>query len=137
MIFAATYPKELQDAFVEAAKDEGLEDVTIREIDTSKENLVDPVGGDAHPAIPTSPFQVHPLEYAGKTYQEEKVEYIRKEMNFKKATLAVCTTLDDAAYLLNVQAQGNIEANPVGIAYATVSKDEITVYCDPKKVEQA
>lgn len=135
-IHAATYPKELQDAFEEAAKEEGLEDVTIGEIDTSHGNLVDPVWGDARPPIPTAPFQVHPLEYAGKTYQE-KVEEIRKEMESKKATLAVFSTLDDVAYLLNVRAQGDIEANPVGIAYATVSKSKITLYCHPKKVEPA
>ena len=136
-IFAATYPKELQDAFAEAAKEEGFEeDVTIGEIDTRHDNLVDVVWGEARPPIPTSPFQVHPLEYAGKTYQE-KVQDIRKEMESKKATLAVFTTLDDVAYLLNVRAQGDIESNPVGIAYATIdaAKDQITLYCDPQKVE--
>lgn len=112
-VHAASYPKELKEAFTEAAKEElGEEDIVIGEIDTSHDNLIDPIWGDARPPIPTAPFQVHPLEYAGKTYQE-KVTEIRKEMESKKATLAVFCTLDDVAYLLNVRAQGDIETCPV------------------------
>jgi Xaa-Pro aminopeptidase len=112
-VHAASYPKELKDAFAEAAKDElGDEDAVIGEIDTRHENLIDPIWGEARPPIPVSPFVVHPMEYAGKSL-EEKVALVRKEMETKKATLAVFCALDDVAYLLNVRAQGDIETCPV------------------------
>ena len=115
-VHAASYPKELQDAFGEAIADEfgdsNDENLVIGEVDTSHDNLIDPIWGDARPPIPTSPFQVHPLEYAGKSYQD-KVADIRTQMETKKASLAVFCTLDDVAYLLNVRAQGDIETCPV------------------------
>jgi len=52
------------------------------------------------------------LEYAGITYQE-KVEKVRKEMETKKATMAVFCSLDDVAYLLNIRSQGDIDTCPV------------------------
>jgi len=65
----------------------------------------------------------------------EKVEIIRKEMSTKRATMAVFSTLDDVAYLLNVRAMGDIDTCPVGIAYVTVTADEVNLYCDSAKVE--
>jgi Xaa-Pro aminopeptidase len=59
-------------------------------------------------------------------------------MKEKKATLAVFCTLDDVAYLFNMRAMGDIDTSPVGIAYATIGvDDEMTLYCDSKKVESA
>lgn len=58
-------------------------------------------------------------------------------MESKKATLAVFGALDDVAYLLNVRAMGDVDTCPVGIAYATVSNDEVVLYCDPRKVESS
>lgn len=130
-VHAASFAKELTDAFAEAAEED---DVIIGEIDTSNENLIDEIWADERPPVPKSPFRVHPLEYAGQSVAE-KVADIRKEMKEKKATLAVFSTLDDVAYLLNVRAMGDVETCPVGIAYATVSEDDITLYCDEAKVQ--
>jgi len=130
-VHAASFAKDLMDAFKEAAEDDS--DV-IGEIDTSNDNLIDPIWGEERPPVPTSPFRVHPMEYAGMSVAD-KVAEIRKEMKEKKATLAVFCTLDDVAYLLNVRAMGDVETCPVGIAYATVSDDEVTLYCDSAKVE--
>lgn len=130
-VHAASFAKELTDAFQEAADDDS---VVIGDIDTSNENLIDDIWGDERPPVPTSPFRVHPMKYAGMSVAD-KVEEIRKEMKEKKATLAVFCTLDDVAYLLNVRAMGDVETCPVGIAYATVSQDESTLYCDAVKVE--
>lgn len=73
------------------------------------------------------------MEYAGMTIAD-KVERIRSEMKEKKATLAVFGALDDVAYLFNVRCQGDVETCPVGIAYATVSHERATLYCDDEKV---
>ena len=111
-VHAASFARDLQEAWEEAGREEfdsdDDEDLLIGILDTSHANLVDPIWGANRPAIPTSPFRVHPLEYAG-TSMEEKVEQIRAEMKEKKATLAVFCTLDDVAYLMNMRAMGDIE----------------------------
>lgn len=126
-VHPASFAKELHDAFALVSEE------AIGELDTSQPNLIDPIWDSARPPIPTSPFRVHPIEYAGVAVSD-KVSLIRKEMEAKKATLAIFCTLDDVAYLLNVRAMGDVETCPVGIAYATVSRDEVTLYCDAAKV---
>ena len=137
-VHPASFAKELKDAFDEAAKAELDADddnpLIIGELVTSHSNLVDPIWGDSRPEVPSSPFRVHPLEYAGVSV-EDKVSKIRKEMKEKKASLSVFCTLDDVAYLLNVRAMGDVDTCPVGIAYATVSNEGVTLYCDPRKVQ--
>jgi Xaa-Pro aminopeptidase len=96
-------------------------------------NLIDEIWGTDRPAIPTSPFRIHPIEYAG-TSVETKVTQIRNEMQTKKSTIAVFSTLDDVAYLCNLRAQGDIDTCPVGIGYAIVTLDNIYLYCDPAKI---
>ena len=125
-VHAASFAKELQEAWEEAANDEfDDDDVVIGVLDASHDNLIDPIWGQARPAIPTSPFRVHPLEYAG-TSMQEKVEKIREEMKEKKATLAVFCTLDDVAYLMNMRSMGDIET------YVKGKRDKISSTCDAK-----
>lgn len=126
-VHAASFAKEMDDAFAAAAKDMGLNDddddkqarkLLIGTLDTSapEGNLIDAIWqSDAispRPALPASPFRVHPMEYAGWSV-ETKVEKIRKEMRegekTKGATLAVFCTLDDVAYLLNMRAKGDVD----------------------------
>ena len=64
----------------------------------------------------------------------DKFIKIRSEMKEKKATLTVFSALDDIAYLFNVRCMGDVETCPVGIAYATISHDAVTLYCDDEKV---
>jgi Xaa-Pro aminopeptidase len=135
-VHAASFEKEIMDAFKGAVEKSGLsDDAVVGEIDTLDEhgNLVDQVWGDARPAIPTSAFRVHPLEFAGQTVTD-KVEEIRDEMENNKATLSVYTALDDIAYLFNVRTKGDIDTSPVGIAYGTITNDEVTLYCDDAKL---
>ncbi|KAL7539370.1 hypothetical protein ACHAWF_006392 [Thalassiosira exigua] len=73
------------------------------------------------------------MEYAGMTVSD-KVAKIRSEMKEKKSTLAVFSALDDVAYLFNVRCKGDVETCPIGISYATISNDAITLYCDEEKV---
>ena len=133
-VHSASSAKELEETIAEAAKQEFDDEPKIAELVTSLEtNLIDEIWGTDRPAVPTSPFRVHPLEYAGCTVAE-KVAKIRKEMKDKKATMAVFPSLDDVAYLLNVRCTGDIESNPVGISYVTVTMDDVKLYCDPAKV---
>ena len=142
-VHPASFATDLTEAFDSATKGLGPsaangddssteETVSLGEIVTLQSNLVDEVWED-RPAVPTSPFRVHPLEYAGKTVAD-KVKSIRKEMAEKKATMSVFSALDDVAYLLNVRATGDVETCPVGIGYVTITNDEVVVYCDPAKL---
>ena len=131
-VHPASFAKDLTEAFDGATKDLGEEAASLGEIVTLQSNLVDEIWED-RPAVPTSPFRVHPLEYAGKTVAD-KVASIRKEMAEKKATMSVFSALDDVAYLLNVRATGDVETCPVGIGYCTITNDEVAVYCDPAKL---
>lgn len=142
-VHSASFAKELSEAFEKAAEDVEVEasngdDETspvIAEIDTlnGQSNLVDSVWTD-RPELPRNPFRVHPMKYAGMTVSD-KVEKIRSEMTEKKATLAVFGALDDVAYLFNVRCMGDIETCPVGLAYATITHDQVTLYCDAEKVQ--
>ena len=142
-VHSASFAKELNEAFEKAAEDVEVESVNgdeptspvIGQIDTldGKPNLVDSVWED-RPDLPKNPFRVHPLKYAGMTVSD-KVDKIRSEMSEKKASLAVFGALDDVAYLFNVRCMGDVETCPVGIAYATISNDEVTLYCDAEKVQ--
>jgi len=138
-VHAASFAKEVEDAFKESASTElgiGTDDDTrIGQLVTSlPNNLIDEIWADERPPIPTSPFRVHPIEYAGLSVAD-KVSKIREQMKEKKATMAVFTTLDDVAYLFNVRTTGDVECNPVGIAYAVVTTDDVKLYCDPRKVQ--
>ncbi len=137
-VHAASFAKELNEAFDAAAKDmEGDVPPTIAAIDTldGKQNLVDSIW-EGRPDLPKNPFRVHPMKYAGMSVQD-KVTKIRSEMTEKKATMTVFSALDDIAYLFNVRCMGDVETCPIGIAYATISKDEVALYCDPEKVAPA
>jgi len=138
-VHSASFAKELTEAFEKAAADIGDTDdqsiPTVGTINTldSESNLIDEIWGNERPPIPTSPFRVHPIEYAGCTV-EDKLDEIRDQMKEKKATLSVFSALDDVAYLLNVRAMGDVSTCPVGIAYATVEMDTASIYCDPAKI---
>ena len=147
-VTSASFAKEVLDALTEASNAEDWPTESepptassesspsppeIGVLVSEHDNLIDPIWGTFRPAIPTSPFRVHPLEYAGVTVVD-KVSKVRKEMQDKKATLAVFSTLDDVAYLFNLRSQGDVETCPVGIAYATIAIDEITLYCDEIKL---
>jgi len=135
-VHSASFAKDLNSAFVDAAKDIDTEtdEAVIAKLDTldGKANIVDSIWKD-RPALPKNPFRVHPMKYAGMSI-EDKVTKIRSEMKEKKATLSVFSALDDIAYLFNVRCQNDVETCPVGIAYATISNDQVTLYCDEEKV---
>lgn len=143
-VHPASFAKELEEAIETAQEKFAFTNVTAEDIDSDifkdsplgvidtldeHGNLIDTLWGKERPAIPTSPFRIHPLEYAGMTV-EEKVAHIRKCMAEESATLCVFPSLEDVAYILNLRSQGDIECNPVGIAYCAVSQDDVTLYCD-------
>ncbi|KAL9183192.1 hypothetical protein ACHAXT_004979 [Thalassiosira profunda] len=140
-VHSATAVRDMVEAFGEAAKEvegtNGDGTPVVAEIDTldGKPNLIDAIW-EGRPALPKNPFRVQPMEYAGMTVTD-KVAKIRSEMEEKKATLTVFSALDDVAYLFNVRCMGDVETCPVGIGYAAISRDGVTLYCDEEKVAPA
>lgn len=136
-VFASSFADDFEEGMKKVAKDitddDGFE---IGELVPLYDNLIDPIWGDERPPIPYNHFRVHPLEYSGISVAE-KVEKIREEMKSKKATMAVFCTLDDVAYLLNLRCMGDVDTCPVGIAYATITEEEVCLYCDGRKVESS
>jgi Xaa-Pro aminopeptidase len=134
-VFASSFADEFEEGMKKVAKEMTDDDnLEIGELVPSYENLIDPIWGLERPPIPHNRFRVHPLEYAGISVVE-KVKKIREEMESKKATMAVFCTLDDVAYLFNIRCMGDVDTCPVGIAYATITKENVCLYCDMRKVE--
>ena len=136
-VFPSSFADEFNEAMKKEAKEElNDENLVIGELVASHPNLIDPIWGDERPPIPYNPFRVHPFEFSGMAV-ESKVAKIREEMVNKKATMAVFCTLDDVAYLLNMRCKGDVSTCPVGLAYAVVTLDDVTLYCDSRKVESS
>lgn len=142
-VHAASFAKDVTTAMEEAVKEEeqkpdAANDVSstasrIGTLVTEHPNLIDPIWGDARPALPEAPFRAHPLEYAGLSVSD-KIARLREEMVAKNAVALVLCSLDDIAYTFNLRATGDIDTCPVGIAYGIVyAQGETVLYCNPTK----
>lgn len=97
-------------------------------------DLFDHAWSDRKP-IPLDKIFEHDLSFAGKSRQE-KIEDIREEMKTKEVDHHLITTLDDIAWIFNIRGT-DVEFNPVAVAYALISKNEVTLYIDSAKVEDS
>jgi len=128
-VHSNSFVKELQEGFIVS------EEKVVGEVVSLENNLVDEVWND-RPALPSSPFRVHPLKYAGMSVAD-KISLVQEKLRKEKAVLLVFSALDDIAYLFNVRAN-DIDCNPVGLSYATVHIEKgATLYCNPDKVTSA
>ncbi len=84
------------------------------------------------PSLPTNKIYLLPEKVCGKTL-EEKVNEVRAFINKNNATMALITSLDDIAYLLNFRGS-DILYNPVALSYLTIKNDSITLYINRKKL---
>jgi Xaa-Pro aminopeptidase len=84
------------------------------------------------PALPTKPFFVFDVKYAGKS-ASDKLQELRAEMKKARADVFVLSGLDDIAWLFNVRG-ADVDYNPVTIAYALVEDDKATLFVAPEKV---
>lgn len=84
------------------------------------EDLVDIIWAD-RPKLPKEPVWLLGEEFSGKS-TAEKLADVRKEMDEKKATLHLMTSLYDIAWLLNVRGN-DIEYVPVVLSYLAILED--------------
>lgn len=94
-------------------------------------NLIDLVWGKDRPPRPSEKVKVHPIELAGKPF-EEKIEELRKELTKKKSAGIVISMLDEIAWLFNLRG-ADIPYNPVFFSYAIVTPSTTDLYVDDQK----
>ncbi|KAG5286996.1 xaa-pro aminopeptidase [Histoplasma ohiense] len=97
-----------------------------------QENLVDLVWGMERPARPSEKVALHPIEFAGKSF-EEKISDLRKELQKKKCAGFVISMLDEIAWLFNLRGN-DIPYNPVFFAYAIITQSTADLYIDEEKL---
>lgn len=114
---ASTYARELKVAGIEVVTDA---------------DLVAEVRAQEAPGIPGNPFFIQPIEYAGQTAQE-KVAAVRAQLLDAGVNTLIITMLDEIAWLFNVRGT-DVDYNPVGIAYALITKDSVNFYAIPAKL---
>lgn len=96
-----------------------------------EDNLVDGLWAD-RPALPSAPALPHALEHAGES-AADKLGRLRSAMTSARARSAAVTALDAIAWLFNLRG-GDIEFNPLVIAYALVTGEQASLFVDPAKV---
>ncbi|KAJ6107660.1 Xaa-Pro aminopeptidase P [Penicillium sp. IBT 18751x] len=97
-----------------------------------QQNLVDLVWGKDRPARPVEKVRVHPVKYAGKSFQD-KIADIRKELETKKKAGFVVSMLDEIAWLFNLRGS-DIPYNPVFFSYAIITPTTAELYVDSSKL---
>ena len=85
------------------------------------EDLVDIIWED-RPELSKEQSFVLDVKYAGKSVKD-KLQEVRKEMQERKATVHIITSLDDIAWLLNIRGN-DIKSFPVVLSYAVITMNE-------------
>ncbi|RGB34801.1 Creatinase/aminopeptidase [Rhizophagus diaphanus] len=99
---------------------------------STEENLVDLVWGNARPPRPCNPANVLPLKYTGRSH-DDKIANLREELSKENYYGFVVSALDEIAWLFNLRGS-DVKYNPVFFAYALITKDDIILYIDEKKL---
>lgn len=87
------------------------------------------------PALPTLPIFEFDVQFAGES-RADKLRRIREQVQQQGAASYFISTLDDIAWTLNIRG-GDVEANPVAIAYLVIGKDRAYLFINPAKVPEA
>lgn len=108
-----------------------LENNSIHLVEVRR-NLIDLIWTENRPPPSNKYAEVWDIKYAGKPWTE-KVEELRKELEDIGSDAMVVTALDEIAWLLNIRGR-DIPHNPFVKSYVVVTRNEIHMYVDPKKL---
>lgn len=97
-------------------------------------DLVDSVW-EERPSLSKAPAFLLDTKYCGKSFSE-KVTELRTVMKEKGAQVHIITTLDDIAWLFNLRG-GDVKFNPVVLAYAVVTLEDVTLFVDENKLDES
>ncbi len=84
------------------------------------------------PSLPLSMAQILPSDITGES-ASSKIERLRKLMSAKGIDGTIVTMLDEVAWLTNLRG-GDVDYNPVLVAYMLVTTDSAVLYIDSKKL---
>ncbi len=85
------------------------------------------------PALPNAPVYEHAAPFAT-VPRAEKIARLRSAMADRGAAHHLVSTLDDIAWLLNLRGS-DVAYNPVFVAHALVSKDEVVLFVSAEKID--
>lgn len=98
-----------------------------------KHDLIDTVW-EARPSLSKASAFLLDTHYCGKSFIE-KVAELREAMKEKGVTTHIITTLDDIAWLFNLRG-GDVKFNPVVLAYAIVTLENVYLFVDEDKLNE-
>ncbi|KAJ7753826.1 putative Xaa-Pro aminopeptidase P [Mycena metata] len=117
------------EALTKALKPQGSELVSL------SKNPVDSVWAEERPSRPTSQVFSLDVKYSGESHSD-KIKRLREEIVKKDGKAMVVTMLDEVAWLFNLRG-ADIAYNPVFFAYATITADQVTLFINPKQLDDA
>ncbi len=85
------------------------------------------------PPLPKAPVFILEERYAGKSARE-KLAQLREQMG--EAEVHLLTALDQIAWLLNIRG-GDVQCNPVPLAYGLVERERMLLFIDREKLSPA
>jgi Xaa-Pro aminopeptidase len=95
-------------------------------------NPVDVAWGEARPAYPLDTVFIHPVSFAGESFQA-KIDKVQKHLNDNNAYGVIVSALDEVAWLLNLRGS-DVDCNPVFYAYVLVTVDQTVLYIQQEKL---
>ena len=87
---------------------------------------------EERPGIPKDKIILHDINFCGES-RTDKISKVREKMQELKVESFILTSLDDIAWLFNIRGN-DVKFNPVVMAYAIITMDEVTLYIDNAKV---
>ena len=84
------------------------------------------------PPIPTTPIEVHSLEYAGES-TTSKLSRIRMALRLLHADGMLVSALDDIAWTLNLRGS-DVHCNPVFVSYLLIDTKTTTLFINDEKL---
>lgn len=97
-------------------------------------DLIRPLWTEGRPQIPMTPLYEYEERFAGEGVAA-KLARIRAKMAEKKADAMVISALDEIVWLLNIRGL-DVDFNPVVISYAVLEQERVTLFVDPRKVDE-
>ena len=87
------------------------------------------------PGYPDAPACTMPVKFAGKS-RKQKLAWLREKISAENCSAMLVTALDETAWLLNIRG-GDINYNPLLLAYTVVTENGCTLFADNGKFSQS
>lgn len=87
------------------------------------------------PELPLSEVFLHPFEFTGAS-RLEKIAAIRQKMEERGAAYLLVAALDEIAWMFNIRGK-DIPNNPLTIAFAFLSHNDVFLFIDERKIGSA